>query len=126
MHSVLYVGIGGFIGAISRFLLSRSVQQLFSSTVFPFGTAAVNIIGCFLIGFLNGADQIKQIFNPNIRLLLFVGVLGGFTTFATFGYETAELLKNNYTASGIINILVQVAVGLAGVWVGGQTAKLLF
>ena len=126
MQQLLLVGAGGFIGAISRFLLSSFVQQMAKSYWLPFGTIAVNIVGCYLIGLLNGIDHIKQIFNPEIRLLVFVGMLGGFTTFATFGYETFELLKSNYTVSGLLNILVQVTFGLAAVWLGSITSKLLF
>lgn len=125
MQHLLFVGAGGFIGAISRFLLSRFVQQIAKNDWLPVGTIAVNIIGCYLIGLLNEIDHIKQIFNPEIRLLVFVGVLGGFTTFATFGYETFELLKSNYSVGGLFNILAQVIFGLVAVWLGSITAKLI-
>lgn len=126
MQQYLYIGIGGFFGAILRFLVSSFVQQTVRNHWLPYGTITVNIVGCFLIGFLNGVDHIKQIFSPELRLFIFMGMLGSFTTFATFGNETFELFRNNYPISGIFNIIIQVTIGLFSVWLGSVSAKLVF
>ena len=126
MQQYLYIGIGGFFGAILRFLISSFVQQTVRNCWLPYGTITVNIVGCFLIGFLNGVDHIKQIFSPELRLFIFMGMLGSFTTFATFGNETFELFRNNYPISGIFNIIIQVTIGLFSVWLGSISAKLVF
>jgi fluoride exporter len=118
MVEVLFVGAGGFLGAIGRYLLAGAVYQLFPNSSFPSGTAVVNILGCFLIGLLNGLFEVRQVFGPETRLFLLIGVLGGFTTFSTFGFETLALMKDGEFLSAAMNVLVQVVLGLAAVFIG--------
>ena len=94
MIKILIVGIGGFIGSVFRYLLGSWVSRLLSDPEFPYGTFAANILGCLIIGFLGGIFSLRQGFTPETRLFLFVGILGGFTTFSSFGYETFLLLNN--------------------------------
>ena len=83
---LVYVGLGGFIGSIGRYLAAGAVHQIFPSSYFPIGTAVVNIIGCFLIGILTGLAELRNLLSPEMRTFLLIGMLGGFTTFSTFGH----------------------------------------
>ena len=114
----LIVGTGGFLGSIGRYLLSGAVYKIFSESSFPHGTVVVNILGCFLIGFISGLVELRQLLSPEARLFVLIGFLGGFTTFSTFGYETISLLKNGEFFFASINILIQVIAGLTAVWLG--------
>lgn len=93
IKSLLVAGFGGFIGTILRYLVSRYFQLHFT-TVFPWGTLIVNIAGCFLIGIFLGFSEKGEIFSPELRLFLTVGICGGFTTFSTFSIDAVMLLEN--------------------------------
>jgi len=113
-----FVGAGGFVGAICRYGLSGLVQQNLRFATFPYGTMAVNLAGCFLIGLSMGAIETRQLFAPELRLFLLVGVLGGFTTYSTFGYETFALLRDAEFLQAMLNVSVHVVFGLLLVWGG--------
>jgi len=115
---LVFVGLGGFIGSIGRYLASGAVHQIFPNIYFPIGTAAVNIIGCFLIGILTGLAEIRNLLNPEMRMFLLIGLLGGFTTFSTFGHETLSLMRGGEFFHAVGNVLIQVIIGLSGVWLG--------
>lgn len=125
MIKLLLVGLGGFLGAISRYLMSGLVYNLFDKPIFPYGTLAVNILGCFLIGLLNGIFEVRQIINPEIRLVVFIGFLGGFTTFSTFGYEIFQFARDSQLVSALLNLLLSVTLGLIAVWFGHTLSKLI-
>jgi CrcB protein len=118
MVRLLLVGAGGFIGSALRYLLSGFVQQTSKSVGFPYGTLAVNIIGCFVIGFLARLAETHGLFNTESRAFVFVGVLGGFTTFSTFGNETFNLWRDGENLLAFANIAGHLALGLGAVWVG--------
>ncbi len=124
MTQLVFVGLGGMVGAISRFLLSGFVQRLSPILGFPLGTLVVNILGCFLIGLLNGLSETRQLFSPDVRLFLFIGVLGGFTTYSTFGYETVTLLRDGELSRAIISVCMHLVVGLGAVWIGDSLGRL--
>ncbi len=126
IFKILAIGSGGFIGAVSRYLLGGGVQTYFSSSSFPFGTAIVNILGCLLIGLLAGLFEVKQWINPELRLFVFVGILGGFTTFSTFINESFMLWERGDIILSILNVGVQVMLGLLFVWLGFALIKLIF
>lgn len=112
------VGSGGFLGALARYGLSGLVHRQLPLTTFPYGTLAVNLIGCFAIGALAGLAEVRQLFGPELRTFALIGLLGGFTTFSTFGYETWAMMRDaEYLRAGA-NVGVHVAAGLALVWLG--------
>ena len=118
MIKLLLIGTGGFIGSILRYLISGSVQAASHSIAFPYGTLAVNVIGCFLIGFLSELAESRSLFSPDTRAFLIVGILGGFTTFSAFGNETMHLLRDGERALAMMNVSAQILLGLGAVWLG--------
>ena len=118
MGKILWVGFGGFLGSIGRYLLSGYVQHLLRGTGFPYGTLAVNLTGCLLIGFLSQWVATRGFLSPDARLFIFVGLLGGFTTFSTFGNETMNLWQAGDSAAAFTNVLVHVGLGLGAAWLG--------
>ncbi len=125
MIKILLVGTGGFIGSILRYLMSGLVYQLLAKPWFPYGTMAVNITGCFLIGLCGGLAETRQLFSPEARSFLFIGLFGGFTTFSTFGYETVALLRDGQMVSALSNILLHVILGLGAVVLGDGLSRIL-
>ena len=118
MMKLLLIGSGGFIGSVLRYLVSGSAQTASQSIAFPYGTLAVNVIGCFLIGFLSELAQSRSLFSPDTRAFLIVGILGGFTTFSAFGNETMNLLRDGEQALAMMNVSAQILLGLGAVWLG--------
>ena len=112
------VGSGGFIGAMFRYGMSGLVQRSIPLAAFPYGTLAVNMVGCLLIGIAVGLVDSRQLFGPEARLFVLIGVLGGFTTYSTFGYETFALLRDGDFLRALANVGVHVVLGLALVWAG--------
>ena len=114
--NLLLVVLGGGIGAGGRYLLGGWLHgQL--GTGFPWGTFAVNALGSLMIGLVFGLAQAKSI-SPGTTLFLAVGVLGGFTTFSAFSYETMRLLANGNVGASFLNVAGQFAVGLVAVYAG--------
>lgn len=116
------VGLGGFIGSILRYAISGYVQDKSGSGSFPYGTIAVNLIGCFVIGFLSQLIESRGVFSLDTRAFLITGILGGFTTFSAFGNETMNLFREGHNMLALANILIQVALGLTAVWLGRVAA----
>jgi fluoride exporter len=123
MSHVLAVGLGGCFGSIARYWLATAMHRQFGHG-FPYGTLAVNLLGCFLLGSVIGLVEHRQMFAPSTRLFLTVGVLGGFTTFSTFGWETFDLLRNHQHLLAIGNVAANVLVGTSAVLAGWFLAKL--
>jgi fluoride exporter len=88
MTKLFIIGAGGFIGSVFRYIVSGFVQALSQSIAFPYGTLAVNILGCFCIGFLSELFDARSFIDTDTRVFLVVSILGGFTTFSAFGNET--------------------------------------
>ena len=123
MQIIFSVAIGGAIGAILRFLLSRFIGSTFS-TVFPLGTFVVNISGSFLIGFFYSIFD-KIIATPEIRAFLLIGIIGAFTTFSTFVLETFNLFKDGEILQGFLNIFLSQVGGLISLFLGIVFARIL-
>jgi fluoride exporter len=117
MLELLVVGLGGFLGAIARFGVTRWMARS-SAGGFPFGTMLVNVVGCLLIGAVFAVVETRPHIPANLRLFIMIGILGSFTTFSTFGHETLELLKTGATGSALAYLLGSVAVGLVAVIAG--------
>ena len=118
MKELILIGVGGGIGAICRFLLSRSVQLIFP-LIFPLGTLLVNTLGSFLIGFLSMLILNRfGVFGSELRALLLVGLLGGFTTFSTFSLEAVELWENGAGIKLVFYLLLSVVLGLFAAYSG--------
>jgi len=114
---LLYVGLGGFIGACLRYLISLGAQKWWG-TEFPYGTMAVNIAGGLLIGLIMELSIGSDLIPPHLRLFLVTGLLGGFTTFSTFSYETVSLLSDGSYLLGAANIGLTLLFSLGGVVAG--------
>lgn len=121
---IFAIGAGGFLGAVSRYLLSMSVESYFKPDQFPVGIALVNVVGCLLIGFLAALFELKGWMNVELRMFVFAGFLGGFTTFSTFINDTYILGKDGEFLAALMNAGGQVIVGLICVWVGYSVVKL--
>jgi CrcB protein len=126
MTKTLLVGFGGFLGSIGRYLAGGAVHRLAEGSVLPYGTLFVNATGCLAIGFLAALSEARGVLSPEARVFLLIGVLGGYTTFSSFGYETFQLLRGGEMLAALANVLVQVVVGLGAVWAGSAAARLIW
>ncbi len=118
MKNILIIGTGGFLGAVLRYIVSGYFHRVCNNSFFPVGTLGVNLLGCFFIGILGGWSENLKVFSAEQRLFLFLGLLGSFTTFSTFGYETFVLLRDQETVAACMNIFVHLLVGIFAVWAG--------
>ncbi len=125
MPKIIIVGLGGCVGAILRYLVARGVHTLATSTFFPVGTMTVNVTGCLLIGIGGGLMESRQFFSPEWRAFLFVGILGSFTTFSTFGLETFYLAKEGQWLASFGNVGISLILGLAAVLAGHMISRLI-
>ena len=119
--SILMVALGGATGAVSRYSMTQWMLRYTTDWTFPIATFAINVMGCLLIGVLAGVGERFNWLNSDLRLLLITGVLGGFTTFSTFGLETFTLLRRGelWVAMGYVGL--SVMVGLLLLWLGFMT-----
>lgn len=124
MTKLLIIGLGGFLGAIARYSLSGLVHQHMNSS-FPYGTLAVNVLGCFLIGAGYYFVEDRAVMSPQMRLFLFIGLLGAFTTFSTFGYETNELIRDKKLFLALVNAAGNLVLGVFAVWLGRTLLRAL-
>ena len=122
MKELLVIGLGGFLGSTSRYLL----QNLVSSKVpvlFPVGTLLINLIGSFLIGLFFGYIEKSHWFSPEVRLFLTIGFCGSFTTFSTFAFENLGMIREGNYLNLALYIALSVGVGILLVWLGYVVAK---
>jgi CrcB protein len=122
MTHVILVGVGGFLGSVLRYLLSDLAQR-WNQSGFPVGTLAVNVAGCLLVGVVWSLVEFRQWLNPELRIFITVGILGGFTTFSAFGYETFVLIRDGQYSWAAANVVANVVLGLAAVVTGWTAAK---
>lgn len=114
---VILIAVGGAFGSVCRYLLATAVQR-YSSPFFPYGTFVVNILGCLVFGVIMGAARQRFVLGPSERAFLLIGVLGGFTTFSTFTYETFALLQDGEFVRAFTNGVGQLLCGLIALWAG--------
>ncbi len=123
---ILMVAIGGAVGSVARYKLGGVVLHHTQPWNFPLSTFFVNVLGCLVIGVLAGLVEHHDSFSTQARLFLFTGLLGGFTTFSAFGYETFFLLRRGLIATSMLYVGLSVVCGLAAVFVGFKTIELLW
>ncbi|MCP3904356.1 MAG: fluoride efflux transporter CrcB [Planctomycetes bacterium] len=122
---LLIVAAGGALGTGLRYAMSGWVYRVTPMAAFPWGTLVVNVLGCLLIGLFAGLAEQRQVLGPMTRLFLLIGVLGGFTTFSTFAYETYGLGRDQESVRALGNITLHVVLGLVGVWAGYVLSRLI-
>ncbi len=121
MTTILSIAIGGALGAVLRYSISGFAYRSFEGSL-PWGTLAVNLIGCFAIGFLwNIFENMSH--SPSTRAFIFIGILGAFTTFSTFGIESLHLFRHGEIKLGILNILISNIGGIGLVAIGYLASK---
>jgi len=125
MLNVFIVGLGGIVGAISRYLIEDFVKYISGGVIFPYGTLTVNLIGCLIIGILFALIDSFSLLGIKARLFFITGILGALTTFSSFGWDTFNLLNHGYHFIGVLNILVEVIFGFLAVWVGYVIVKVI-
>lgn len=122
MMALLQVGIGGALGACARFGVGRLTATVARAGSFPLATLLVNVVGCFAIGWIATHMDLRE--DTTLwRSLVVVGFLGGFTTFSAFGLENVQLMQRGATGLALLNIALQVCLGLAAVWAGMALAR---
>lgn len=121
---VLWVAIGGAAGSVARYLLDGAVYRFVPAT-FPYGTFVVNMTGCLAFGLLIGIAENRLAVGTVARTFMLIGVLGGFTTFSSFAFESIQLLRDGEWLRGAINVAGQVAGGLAALWAGMAVTRMV-
>ena len=124
MNQIINLILGGTIGTLSRYFLSGLVYRAFGTT-FPYGTFAVNILGCFLVGLFASIMDEKIVLNSNLRLLFMVGFCGAFTTFSTLIYESYNLIKDGDSLKAFLNIVISVIIGFIVFKLGINLGKII-
>ena len=123
LANCLVVGMGGFVGAIVRFVLGRWAAQKWGAD-FPYGTLLINVSGSFVLG-LFASLSTRLAWNDSMRLLIAIGFLGAFTTFSTFAFETFELVRQASLIRAAANVIGSFALGLLAVYLGVVVSRLL-
>lgn len=123
---LLLIGAGGFCGSVARYLASGFVQDLSRTISFPWGTFAVNVLGCLFVGFLSQLAEGRGFLTEASRGFLIIGFLGGFTTFSAFGNETFNLLREGQPLLSFGNAAGQLLACIAAVWLGRSLAFALW
>src|SRR6185436_9781217 len=121
MSRLLLIGLAGFVGTLARYWLSGVAARRYGET-FPFGTFAVNALGCFLAGVLFYLMYDRFLTSPTLRSVIFIGLLGGFTTFSSYGLQTFTLLRDGEISMALLNIGLSNVAGLFLVWAGYKLA----
>lgn len=123
MNQLLFVFIGGGLGSLARFSISKSIQENIDKT-FPFGTLSVNVLASIVLGIFIGMAEVKSLTNPNYKALIAIGFCGGFSTFSTFSNDTLELIQNNRMLEAFLNILLNVILCIFATFAGITLVKL--
>ena len=123
MKIILLVGLGGFVGSILRYIISETIQAR-SVGSFPYGTLAVNVMGCLVIGVIFGMSS-KTSYSPELKYFLATGLIGGFTTFSAFSYESFILFREGQIWNAAVYIALSIILGLLATMLGFQVYRLL-
>ena len=118
MKAIMLVALGGAVGSVARLKISTWILHPAVGWKFPVGTFTVNVLGCLVAGMLAGMAEKHDLLSADARVLLFTGLLGGFTTFSAFGVETVYLLRRGELLIAFANVALSVAAGLLALWIG--------
>jgi len=121
MPRIILIGLAGFVGTLARYWLSGVAARRYGET-FPYGTFAVNALGCFLAGVLFYLMYDRFLTSPTLRSVVFIGLLGGFTTFSSYGLQTFTLLRDGEVSLALLNVGLSNVAGLFLVWAGYKLA----
>ena len=121
MSKLIWIALGGLLGTLCRYGLSAWLDGR-SQSPFPYGTLAVNLLGCFVAGFLFPLLEQATV-TPELRLAVFTGILGGFTTFSAYGLQTVILATGGLWSMAALNLFLSNVAGLAMVWAGGALSR---
>ena len=124
MQKTIFIALAGLVGTLLRYWLSGFVARQYGET-FPWGTMAVNLIGCFVTGAAFFLTEERFLVSPTIRTVILIGLLGGFTTFSSYGLQTFTLLRDGEFGLAILNVATSNILGLFMVWVGYVFGKVL-
>ena len=124
MPRFILIGLAGFVGTLARYWLSGVVARRYGET-FPYGTFAVNALGCLLAGFLFCLMYDRFLTSPTSRSMIFIGLLGGFTTFSSFGLQTFTMLREGEIFLALLNLGLSNLAGLFLVWAGYKLGGLI-
>lgn len=123
MLHIIYIGVGGFIGAVSRYAVSRLIGGIFPA--FPLGTLTVNILGSFVLGFIVYSVSFGRNISPDMRDFITIGILGGFTTMSTFAYESFRLFELNQITFFVLNMVLNLVLCVAAIYAGKELAVII-
>ena len=118
MERVWLIGLGGFLGTVLRYTAGVWIGRMKGGSTFPLETLLINVLGCLVLGGLAGVAESRGVFSAATRAFLFIGLLGGFTTFSAYGYETFQLLRQGQWQGAALSTALQVVLGIGGVWAG--------
>ena len=122
IKTIIYIGLGGAIGSVFRYLTSVLVSKYWNQS-FPLATFLTNVLGCFIIGIIIGLLEKNNLANGNLKWFLVTGFCGGYTTFSTFGIESHSLLQSNQSLLAFSYIALSVVLGIFAVWFGHFVSK---
>src|ERR1043165_8481796 len=125
MQRIMLIGLAGLVGTLLRYWLSGVVARRFGET-FPWGTMSVNLIGCFATGAVFYLSEERFLINPALRTIILIGLLGGFTTFSSYGLQTFTLLRDGEFGLAILNVVTSNILGLFMVWIGYVLGRVLW
>jgi len=124
MQKTIFIAIAGLVGTLLRYWLAGFVARQYGER-FPWGTLIVNLVGCFLAGALYHLDEERLLISPTLRTVILIGLLGGFTTFSSYGLQTFTLLRDGQIGLATINVAVSNVLGLLMVWTGYVLSRLI-
>jgi CrcB protein len=124
MQKTILIGLGGLVGTLCRYWLSGLIARQYGET-FPWGTLIVNVVGCFLAGSLFNLTEERFLVSPTLRTVVLIGMIGGFTTFSSFGLQTFTLVREGEFGLAALNVTISNLLGLLMVWAGYSLVRAL-
>jgi CrcB protein len=124
MQKTIFIALAGLVGTLLRYWLSGFVARQYGET-FPWGTIAVNMIGCLMTGVVFFLTEERFLLSPTVRMVLLIGLLGGFTTFSAYGLQTSALLRDGEFGLAILNVVTSNVLGIFMVWVGSLLGRMM-